>query len=289
MKLLAYIVYGPLLQGCTTILYEGKPVGTPDASSFWRMISNYNIKTLMCAPTTLRAIKQFDPKLLYLNKYNINSLKYIFLAGERCDPNTLKWIINHLPNNLNIQVIDHWWQTETGWPITGRMMFANNNNNNNNNIKLLPQCIGSAGKPIPGMHLECVNAYFDNDNKNNSNIDTITSIPWHNIKKCSINETGEFVLKLPLPPGTLGGCWGNNIRVHKSYLEKYPGYYISGDTGFIDKNGFVHVMSRSHDLINVSGHRLSTASIETVLSEHNAIAEACVIGVPHNIKQMLSK
>ncbi|MCP4110407.1 MAG: propionyl-CoA synthetase [Desulfobacteraceae bacterium] len=245
----SYIVYGPLLRGCTTILFEGKPVGTPDAGVFWRVISEHNVRSLFTAPTAFRAIKREDPNAEYMKKYDLSNFKYLFLAGERLDPDTLKWA----QNSIGVPVIDHWWQTETGWAICANCM----------GIHDFPVKEGSPTKAAPGWDVRIV----DNDSKE--------------VKR---GEIGALVVKLPLPPGTLPTLWQNDERFKKSYLEEFPGYYKTADAGFIDEDGYVYVMSRTDDIINVAGHRLSTGAMEEVLSDHPDVAECAVLGVDDQLK-----
>ncbi|MGA8145363.1 MAG: propionyl-CoA synthetase [Candidatus Acidiferrales bacterium] len=245
----SYIVYGPLLHGNTTILYEGKPVGTPDAGAFWRVISQHKAKTLFTAPTAFRAIKREDPSLELKTKYDLSHFATLFLAGERCDPDTLQWA----RNNLHVPVIDHWWQTETGWAICANCM----------GIEQLPVKPGSPTKPVPGMDVHVLDALS------------------HEAKR---GEVGALVIKLPLPPGTFPTLWNNDQGFLDSYLTAYPGYYKTADAGYIDDDGYVFVMSRTDDIINVAGHRLSTGGIEEVLSAHPDVAECAVFGVNDELK-----
>lgn len=240
----SYIVYGPLLQGCTTILYEGKPVRTPDAGAFWRIIDQYKVNVLFTAPTAIRAIKKEDQHGSFLNAYNTDSLKRLFLAGERCDPDTFNWI----QDLLGKPVIDHWWQTESGWPMLSITT----------KIDSRPSIPGSAGFPVCGYDIHILD-------------DNGTTL--------GPGQEGNIAIKLPLPPGCLPGLWNNEIRFHKSYLERYPGYYLSGDGGYMNAEGYVYVMGRIDDVINVSGHRLSTGEMEEIVSAHPAIAECAVVGI----------
>lgn len=248
----SYIIYGPLFNGNTTILYEGKPVGTPDAGAFWRVISEHKVKTLFTAPTAFRAIKKEDPEGKILKQYDIGCLETLYLAGERCDPDTLKWAQKH----LGIPVIDHWWQTETGWSICAVCK----------GIEMLDVVAGSPGRAAPGYGLHVLD----------SEQQTVSS-----------GEIGALVVKLPLPPGTFTSLWGAPERFKSSYFENYPGYYETGDAGYIDENGYAFVMSRTDDVINVAGHRLSTGAIEEVLSEHPDVAECAVMGVADELKGQL--
>ena len=245
----AYIVYGPLYNGNTTILFEGKPVGTPDPGTFWRIISEHKVKSFFTAPTAFRAIKKEDPDGEFIKKYDISCLKYLFLAGERCDPDTLHWA----EDQLSIPVIDHWWQTETGWPICA----------NCTGIELLSIKPGSPTKPVPGYEL----AVLDDDNQ-----------------ALAAGEIGNIVVKLPLPPGTFPTLWNAKERFISAYFEAHPGYYQTGDAGFIDDDGYLYVMSRTDDVINVAGHRLSTGAMEEVLAAHPDVAECAVIGAADEMK-----
>jgi len=245
----SYIVYAPLLLGCTTVLYEGKPVGTPDAAAFWRMIEEYKINTLFTAPTAIRAIKRVDPKGILIEKHDISSLRALFLAGERADPDTIYWS----QKALNVPVIDHWWQTELGWPAIATCLGLGENG-----IR-----VGSAGRAVPGYTFDCLD-------------------PDH--KSVEMGESGDIVLKLPLPPGCLKTLWNNDDGYIKSYLSTHPGYYLTGDAGFIDEDGYIHVMSRTDDIINVAGHRLATGAIEQVISAHENVAECAVVGAPDPTK-----
>ncbi|MFW5770069.1 MAG: propionyl-CoA synthetase [Spirochaetota bacterium] len=245
----SYIVYAPLLHGCTTILFEGKPVGTPDPGVFWRIISEHNVKVLFTAPTAFRAIKKEDPSGDYLKKYNIENFKYLFLAGERLDPDTYHWA----SDLLKVPVIDHWWQTETGWPVAANCM----------GIEPLPIKAGSPTKPVPGYNVEIID-------------------PDGNVLPNG-NE-GIVVIKLPLPPGTLPTLWKNDERYKESYLDMYDGYYFTGDGGFYDEDGYLYIMGRIDDVINVAGHRLSTGSMEEVISQHPDVAECAVIGAADDFK-----
>jgi len=245
----SYIVYGPLLHGCTTILYEGKPVGTPDAGAFWRVISEHGVKALFTAPTAFRAIKREDPDAEHMRRYDLSCFKTLFLAGERTDPDTLAWA----ENNLKKPVIDHWWQTETAWAIAANCM----------GLHPLPVKPGSPTKPVPGWDVHVVDA----DNK-----------------EVTAGTIGAIVIKLPLPPGALPTLWNADDRFVESYLAEFPGYYKTADAGYIDGDGYVYVMARTDDIINVAGHRLSTGAIEEVLAAHADVAECAVIGVADSIK-----
>jgi propionyl-CoA synthetase len=245
----SYIVYGPLLQGCTSVMYEGKPVGTPDPGAFWRVISQYKVKALFTAPTAIRVIKKEDPKGNYLNGYDLSHFKHLFLAGERTDPDTFYWA-GYL---LNVPVIDHWWQTETGWAITGICVGIEN----------LPAKAGSAGKAMPGYRLKILD-------------DSGNVLPQE--------EEGIIAIRLPLPPGSLASLWQGDQRYRESYLDRFPGYYLTGDGGYIDRDGYVHVMGRIDDVIKVSGHRISNGAIEEVIASHPDVAEGAVIGTADDIK-----
>jgi propionyl-CoA synthetase len=246
----SYIVYGPLLKGCTTILYEGKPVGTPDAGAFWRVISQHKVKALFTAPTAFRAIKRDDPNGEMMKKYDLSNFKTLFLAGERLDPDTLKWA----RSRLGVPVIDHWWQTETGWAICANCM----------GLHQFQVKEGSPTKPAPGWNLTV--------------LDPATKQP------VKAGDIGALVVKLPLPPGTLPTLWNNDAGYLKSYLEEFPGYYKTADAGFIDADGYAYVMTRTDDIINVAGHRLSTGAMEEVLSDHPDVAECAVLGVDDQLK-----
>lgn len=245
----SYIVYGPLLHGCTTILYEGKPVGTPDPGAFWRVISQHNVCALFTAPTAFRAIKREDHAGNYLRQYELKKFRTLFLAGERCDPDTLGWA----ETQLGVPVIDHWWQTETGWPIGA----------NCTGLELLPVKPGSCGKTVPGYDVRVLN-------------DEGVEV--------SENQIGNIVIKLPMPPGCLPTLWNNDAAYVESYLDAYPGYYKTADAGFKDEDGYLWIMSRTDDIINVAGHRLSTGALEEVLAAHADVAECAVIGVADELK-----
>ncbi|MDH3756278.1 MAG: propionyl-CoA synthetase [Gammaproteobacteria bacterium] len=248
----SYIIYGPLLHGNTTILFEGKPVGTPDAGAFWRVASEHKVATLFTAPTAFRAIRQQDPNGDFIPKYDLSSLRALFLAGERCDPDTLHWA----EEKLGIPVIDHWWQTETGWSIAANCL----------GIELAPVKPGSVGRAAPGWEVRALD---------------------EGGKDVAPGDVGAIACKLPLPPGTLPGLWNAEDRFRSSYLETFPGYYETGDAGFIDEDGYIFVMSRTDDVINVAGHRLSTGAIEEVLASHEDVAECAVIGAADPMKGQL--
>jgi len=245
----SYITYAPLFHGCTTIVFEGKPVGTPDPGVFWRIISEYDVKVLFTAPTAFRAIKKEDPDGEYLAKYDLSGFRSLFLAGERLDPDTLNWA----EQKLGVPVIDHWWQTETGWTICS----------NYPGIELLPTRQGSSSKPAPGWQLDVL----DDDKK-----------------PVKSGEIGALVAKLPLPPGTFPTLWNASERHFESYLKEYPGYYQTSDAGYIDEDGYVFVMARTDDIINVAGHRLSTGAMEEVLADHPDVAECAVCGIADKLK-----
>jgi propionyl-CoA synthetase len=245
----SYIVYAPLLLGATTVIYEGKPVGTPDPGAFWRVASEHRVKTLFTAPTAIRAIRKEDPEGKYVAEYDLSGLKYLFLAGERLDPDTYHWAAD----KLGIPVVDHWWQTETGWAIAANPMGT----------EQLPIKAGSPTVPMPGYDVH------------------ILDEQGHD---CDPGKEGAIAIKLPLPPGTLPTLWNADDRYRVSYLTEYPGYYLTGDGGHLDDDGYLYVMGRIDDVINVAGHRLSTGAIEEVLATHPAVAECAVIGVADEIK-----
>ncbi|GAB3289851.1 propionyl-CoA synthetase [Parasphingorhabdus pacifica] len=245
----SYIVYAPLLVGATTVVYEGKPVGTPDSGAFWRVISDHGVKALFTAPTAFRAIKRVDPEASKLADYDLSSLKTLFLAGERLDPETYQWAVD----KLGVPVIDHWWQTETGWPICA----------NPRGLEPMPVKPGSPTVPVPGYDVRVLNQAGE---------------------PVEAGTDGAICVKLPLPPGNLPTLWGDDERFRQSYLSRYSGYYITGDNGYIDEDGYVFVMGRTDDVINVAGHRLSTGSMEAVLAAHPAVAECAVIGVHDPLK-----
>jgi len=248
----SYIIYGPLFNGNTTVLYEGKPVGTPDAGAFWRVIADYGVKTLFTAPTAFRAIRKEDPAGTLLKQYDLSKFEALFLAGERCDPDTLHWA----EEKLQVPVIDHWWQTETGWSICTICK----------GIEMETIVPGSPGRPAPGYDVQVLNAQQEPVNA---------------------GDIGALVVKLPLPPGTFTNLWNAPDRFQSAYFENYPGYYETGDAGFIDDNGHVFVMARTDDVINVAGHRLSTGAMEEVLASHPDVAECAVMGVSDELKGQL--
>ncbi len=246
----SYIVYAPLLQGCATIMFEGKPVGTPDAGVFWRVIEEHKVAALFTAPTAFRAIKKEDPNAELLENYDTSSLRTLFLAGERADPDTIQWA----ERKLDVPVIENWWQTETGWPITA----------NPRGIETLPVKYGSSTVPMPGYEIH------------------ILDEGGHEVGAPS--TLGAVCIKLPLPPGCLPTLWGNDDRFRNSYLNHFPGYYETSDAGMIDEDGYLHIMARTDDIINVAGHRLSTGGMEEVLSGHQAVAECAVLGIADQLK-----
>ncbi len=245
----SYIVYAPLLIGATTIVYEGKPVGTPDAGAFWRVIEEHGVKALFTAPTAFRAIKRDDPNAECLKRYDLKGFRTLFLAGERCDPDTLQWA----ERILKVPVIDHWWQTETGWAIAA----------NCTGIELLPVKPGSPTCAVPGYDVQVLDEEGE---------------------PVKPGDIGRIMIKLPMPPGCLPTLWNNDERYVQSYLAMQPGYYLTGDAGYIDEDGYVYVMSRIDDIINVAGHRLSTGAMEGVLSSHPDVAECAVIGAADQLK-----
>ena len=245
----SYIVYGPLFHGCTTVLYEGKPVGTPDAGAFWRVIAEHGVCTLFTAPTAFRAIRQQDPEGKHIERYDLAGFRALFLAGERCDPETLRWA----EQKLGVPVIDHWWQTETGWSIVANCL----------GIERLPIVPGSPTRAAPGWDLRVLGSDG-------------TELPH--------GETGALVAKLPMPPGSSPTLWLADERFRGTYLDPFPGYYLTADAGYIDERGYVFVMARTDDIINVAGHRLSTGAVEEVLAAHPDVAECAVTGVADQLK-----
>jgi propionyl-CoA synthetase len=248
----SYIVYGPLLKGCTSILYEGKPVGTPDAGAFWRVIEEYKVSALFTAPTAFRAVKKEDPEGELIGDYDISSLRTLFLAGERADPDTINWA----QQKLGVPVIDHWWQTETGWTIAGNPM----------GLGPLPVKIGSPTVPMPGYDIR------------------VLGDDGHELPAGTL---GNLAIKLPMPPGSLPTLWNADGRFRRTYLEEFPGYYKTADAGIIDGDGYVFVMSRTDDIINVAGHRLSTGSMEEVVASHPDVAECAVFGIADALRGQL--
>lgn len=245
----SYICYGPLINRSTTVLFEGKPIGTPDAGTFWRVIEEYNVKSFFTAPTAFRAIKGVDPDGSFIKKYDLSSLSALYLAGERCDPATLSWA----QEQLKVPVVDHWWQTETGWSIAANLMGA----------CPAPVKAGSPSRPVPGYKVEVLD-------------------PLGN--PVATGESGMIMIKLPLPPGTLPTLWQNNDRYYDAYLSQIEGYYLTGDAGYIDEDDYLWIMNRIDDVINVAGHRLSTGRLEEALSNHPSVAEVAVIGVNDTLK-----
>jgi propionyl-CoA synthetase len=250
----SYIVYAPLFVGATTVLYEGKPVGTPDAGAFWRVVAEHDVKVMFTAPTAIRAIRKVDPDGALLADYDHSSLRTLFLAGERLDPDTYAWATEQ----LGVPVVDHWWQTETGWPITASPR----------GLEQLPLKPGSSSFPVPGYDVQILDSQGGQQPP---------------------GQDGSIALRLPLPPGTLPTVWGDDSRFVDGYLSAFPGYYLSGDGGYRDEDGYVFVMGRTDDVINVAGHRLSTGAIEAVLAAHPAVAECAVIGVADELKGQLPR
>lgn len=245
----SYIIYAPLIYGCTTIFFEGKPIRTPDAGTFWRVIEEHKVNCFFTAPTAFRAIRKEDPEAELMKKYELSSLKSIFVAGERCDPPTLEWLqrISKLP------VIDHWWQTESGWGMVSNMM----------GVEEFPVKMGSATKPVCGFELKILNEAGE---------------------EVKANEEGFICVKLPMAPGSLPTLWNDNERFKASYLNTFEGYYLTGDGGYIDEDGYVYVMGRVDDVINVAGHRLSTGSMEEIIASHPAVAECAVVGIADELR-----
>lgn len=245
----SYIVYAPLIYGCTTIMFEGKPIRTPDASTFWRVIADHDVRVMFTAPTAIRAIKKEDPEAELMNQFDLSGLRYQFLAGERCDAATLAWT----QEKLNVPVIDHWWQTESGWPMLANMMGYDAH-------EVKP---GSATKPVCGYDIQILK---------------------EDGTSAEANEEGYVAVKLPLPPGTLPNLWNDTERFKNGYLNAFPGYYFSGDGGYLDEDGYVFITGRVDDIINVAGHRLSTAEMEEIVASHPAVAECCVVGIADDLK-----
>ena len=241
----SYIVYGPLLRGCTTVLFEGKPVRTPDAGTFWRLVAQHKVNVLFTAPTAIRAIKKEDPEGLLARQYDLRSLRQLFLAGERCDPATFAWA----GQVLGVPVVDHWWQTESGWPMLATLVGLE---------EMPPPRAGSAGFPVPGYDVQIL----DEEGR---------PVP--------AGTTGLVAVKLPLPPGCFPTLWNDDARFHEAYLAPFPGYYLSGDGGYRDAEGYCYIMGRVDDVINVAGHRLSTGEMEEILAAHPAVAECAVLGL----------
>ena len=245
----SYIVYAPLLKGCTTILYEGKPVGTPDPGAFWRVCAQHGVNALFTAPTAFRAIKKEDPRGEHMARHDLSRFRTLFLAGERCDPDTLIWA----RERLAVPVVDHWWQTETGWPMAANCV----------GLGMLPVKPGSPTKVVPGYDIQVLG----DDNR---------EVP--------AGQIGSIAVKLPMPPGSLPTLWHNDAGYERSYLERHPGFYLTGDAGYKDEDDYIYIMSRVDDIINVAGHRLSTGAMEEVLSSHPDVAECAVMGVTDEIK-----
>lgn len=245
----SYIIYGPLLAGATTLVYEGKPVGTPDAAQFWRIIERHRVRSFFTAPTAIRAVRKEDPKAELIKQFDLSSLQALFLAGERTDPDTYHWAVA----NIHPTVVDHWWQTETGWAITGNFV----------GLQKLESRAGSSGLRTPGYNVQVV------DDEGNP-------VP-------DLGE-GNIVIKQPMPPGTLTTLWRRHKRYARCYLKPFPGYYLTGDSGYVDREGYVYVMGRTDDVINVAGHRLSTGQMEGILAAHPAVAEAAVVGAADKLK-----
>lgn len=245
----SYIIYGPLLHGCTSVMFEGKPVGTPDPGAFWRIIEDYKVEVLFTAPTAIRAIKQQDSEADFAKKYDTSSLKSLFLAGERSDPDTIEWA----KRTLGVRVIDHWWQTETGWAIASNCI----------GIEELPVKLGSPTRAVPGWNVQILSPEGE---------------------QMAPGEVGAICVKLPMPPSSFPTLWNADDRFKESYFEEYPGYYKTGDAGMLDEDGYVYVMARTDDVINVAGHRLSTGAIEEVLASHPEVAECAVMGVADDLK-----
>ncbi|MDP6329425.1 MAG: propionyl-CoA synthetase [SAR324 cluster bacterium] len=245
----SYIVYAPLIHGCATILYEGKPVRTPDAGAFWRVISDHQVSTFFTAPTAFRAVKKEDPEAKLKDQYDISSLRTLFLAGERLDPPTYDW----LEGIMNCPVVDHWWQTESGWPMCSNPM----------GLEPHPVKVGSATFPVPGYDIQVL----DDEGQ-----------------PCEPGTTGNIVVKLPLPPSCFPTLWNDDERFQKSYLSQFPGYYQTGDGGIIDEDGYVFIMGRVDDVINVAGHRLSTGQMEELIGSHNGVAECAVVGIDDELR-----
>jgi propionyl-CoA synthetase len=245
----SYIVYAPLLKGCTTILYEGKPVGTPDPGAFWRVVAQHGVSVLFTAPTAFRAIKKEDPQGEHMKRHDLSRFRTLFLAGERCDPDTLLWA----RERLGVPVIDHWWQTETGWPIAANCV----------GLGMLPVKPGSPTKPVPGYDVRVLG---------------------EDGRELPRGQIGSIMVKLPLPPGCLPTLWNNDAGYERSYLSRVPGHYLTGDAGYCDEDGYLYIMSRIDDIINVAGHRLSTGGMEEVLASHPDVAECAVVGVRDDVK-----
>ncbi|MGC2523160.1 MAG: propionyl-CoA synthetase [Stellaceae bacterium] len=249
----SYIVYAPLFHGCTTVMYEGKPVGTPDAGAFWRVIAQHEVRVFFTAPTAFRAIKREDPEGELIRRHDLGKFRALFLAGERADPPTVAWAEHH----LGVAVVDHWWQTETGWPIAANCL----------GIEKLPVKHGSATRPVPGWDVRVLDAEAEGE-----------------ARELAAGEIGALAVRLPLPPGALPSLWEADDQFVGTYLSAFPGFYQTADAGFVDEDGYVHVMTRTDDIINVAGHRLSTGGIEEVLAAHPDVAECAVIGIADALK-----
>jgi propionyl-CoA synthetase len=249
----SYIVYAPLIYGCTTVMYEGKPVGTPDAGAYWRVIGQHNVAVFFTAPTAFRAIKREDPEGELIRRHNLKNFRALFLAGERADPPTVAWAEEH----LRVPVIDHWWQTETGWPIGANCL----------GVEQLPVKHGSCTRAVPGWDVRVLDSEHEGE-----------------AHEATTGEIGAIAVKLPLPPGALPTLWEADDQFIRTYLSAFPGFYQTADAGFIDADGYIHVMTRTDDIINVAGHRLSTGGIEEVLAAHPDVAECAVIGVADALK-----
>ncbi|ALW86234.1 propionate--CoA ligase [Hymenobacter sedentarius] len=246
----SYIVYGPLLRGCTTVLYEGKPVRTPDAGAFWRIVAQHRARVMFTAPTAIRAIKKEDPEGRLAHKYELSCLRHLFLAGERCDPATFAWA----QQVLGVPVVDHWWQTESGWPMLATLVGLEG---------MPPPRPGSAGHPVPGYDVQILDEAGE---------------------PVTAGTTGLVAVKLPLPPGCFPTLWNDDARFHEAYLATFPGYYLSGDGGYRDSEGYCYIMGRVDDVINVAGHRLSTGEMEEILAAHPAVAECAVLGIADSLR-----
>ncbi|MEU8897965.1 AMP-binding protein [Nocardia sp. NPDC048505] len=250
----SYIVYAPLLVGATTLLYEGKPVGTPDAGAFWRIVEQHRVKVLFTAPTALRAIRKADAAATLAHRYDLSGLRALFCAGERLDPATYQWATEVLlAGRADCPVVDHWWQTETGWPICANPL----------GLQQLPIKSGSASVPVPGYRLRVLDAEGN---------------------PVAAGVEGNIVIGLPMPPGTLTGLWQDDTRFTRSYMSAFPGHYLTGDSGYFDEDGYLFVLGRSDDVINMAGHRLSAGSIEAAIAGHPAVAECAVVGLPDELK-----
>jgi len=254
----SYTVYAPLLLGCTTVMYEGKPVGTPDAGAFWRVIEEHGVRVFFTAPTAFRAVKREDPDGRLIRARNLSHFRALFLAGERADPPTVAWAEEH----LRVPVVDHWWQTETGWPIGANCL----------GIERLPIKHGSCTRAVPGWDVRVLDA------------EAVGAEAQGTVRELAAGEIGALAIKLPLPPGALPTLWQADDRFVDSYMKAFPGFYQTADAGFIDTDGYIHVMTRTDDIINVAAHRLSTGEIEEVLAAHPDVAECAVIGVADALK-----